>query len=57
MIHGDGKAQPSPRKSIVVVVGGSAAGPKVAARARRLDEQAEIVIIQKAPDLSMASCG
>jgi NADPH-dependent 2,4-dienoyl-CoA reductase/sulfur reductase-like enzyme/rhodanese-related sulfurtransferase len=29
----------------------------VAARARRLDEQAEIVIIQKAPDLSMASCG
>lgn len=41
----------------IVVVGGSAAGPKAAARARRLDEQAEIIILQKAPDLSMASCG
>jgi NADH dehydrogenase FAD-containing subunit len=35
----------------VVVIGGSAAGPKAAARARRLDENAEITIIQKAPDL------
>jgi len=41
----------------IVVVGGSAAGPKAAARARRLDENAEIIIIQKSPDLSMASCG
>ncbi|HOK92969.1 MAG TPA: FAD-dependent oxidoreductase, partial [Spirochaetota bacterium] len=41
----------------IVVIGGSAAGPKAAARARRLDEHAEITIIQKAPDLSMASCG
>ncbi len=41
----------------IVVVGGSAAGPKAAARARRLDEHAEIVIVQKGPDLSMASCG
>jgi NADPH-dependent 2,4-dienoyl-CoA reductase/sulfur reductase-like enzyme/rhodanese-related sulfurtransferase len=41
----------------LVVIGGSAAGPKAAARARRLDEHAEITIIQKAPDLSMASCG
>ena len=36
---------------------GSAAGPKAAAKARRLDEHAEITILQKAPDLSMASCG
>ena len=56
MIHGNGETQHSPVKRIVVV-GGSAAGPKAAARARRLDEQAEVVIIQKAPDLSMASCG
>ena len=35
----------------------SAAGPKAAAKARRIDENAEIFIIQKAPDLSMASCG
>ncbi len=41
----------------IVVVGGSAAGPKAAARARRMDEEAEITIIQKDADLSMASCG
>ncbi len=41
----------------IVVVGGSAAGPKAAARARRLDEHAEILLIQKSHDLSMASCG
>jgi NADPH-dependent 2,4-dienoyl-CoA reductase/sulfur reductase-like enzyme/rhodanese-related sulfurtransferase len=41
----------------IVVIGGSAAGPKAAAKARRLDEQAEVVILQKDPDLSMASCG
>lgn len=41
----------------IVVIGGSAAGPKAAARARRMDEKAEIIIIQKDPDLSMASCG
>jgi len=41
----------------IVVVGGSAAGPKAAAKARRLDQDAEITIIQKDPDLSMASCG
>jgi len=41
----------------IVVIGGSAAGPKAAARARRMDEDAEITIIQKDADLSMASCG
>ena len=41
----------------IIVIGGSAAGPKAAAKARRLDENAEITIIQKGPDLSMASCG
>jgi len=41
----------------IVVIGGSAAGPKAAARARRLDPNAEITIIQKDADLSMASCG
>ncbi len=41
----------------IVVIGGSAAGAKAAAKARRLDEFAEITIVQKAPDLSMASCG
>jgi NADPH-dependent 2,4-dienoyl-CoA reductase/sulfur reductase-like enzyme/rhodanese-related sulfurtransferase len=41
----------------IVVIGGSAAGAKAAAKARRLDEFAEITLVQKAPDLSMASCG
>jgi NADPH-dependent 2,4-dienoyl-CoA reductase/sulfur reductase-like enzyme/rhodanese-related sulfurtransferase len=41
----------------IVVIGGSAAGAKAAAKARRLDEFADITIIQKAPELSMASCG
>ncbi len=41
----------------IIVIGGSAAGPKAAARARRLDQDAEIILVQKDPDLSMASCG
>jgi len=41
----------------IVVIGGSAAGPKAAAKARRCDEHAEIVLLQKDPELSMASCG
>ncbi len=51
-------SHPVPEKNRrIVVVGGSAAGPKAAARARRLDEQAEITILQQAEDLSMAACG
>ncbi len=41
----------------IVVIGGSAAGPKAAARAKRLAPDAEVTIIQKAPEMSMASCG
>ncbi len=41
----------------IIVIGGSAAGPKAAARARRMDEFAGITMFQKGPDLSMASCG
>lgn len=41
----------------IVVIGGSAAGPKAAAKARRLDQNAEIVLVQKGSYLSMASCG
>ncbi|MCK4542992.1 MAG: FAD-dependent oxidoreductase [Spirochaetales bacterium] len=44
-------------KKKIVIVGGSAAGPKVASKARRLDQNAEITIIQKGRYLSMASCG
>jgi NADPH-dependent 2,4-dienoyl-CoA reductase/sulfur reductase-like enzyme/rhodanese-related sulfurtransferase len=55
MTSGKDSKERSPRR--IIVVGGSAAGPKAAARARRLDEQAEIVILERGPDLSMASCG
>jgi len=41
----------------ILVIGGSAAGPKAAAKARRMDQHADVTIIQKSPDLSMASCG
>ena len=41
----------------IVVIGGTAAGPKAAARAKRLDQDAEVFLLQKAPELSMASCG
>ncbi len=41
----------------IVVIGGSAAGAKAAAKARRCDQKAQITIVQKVPDLSMASCG
>ncbi len=44
-------------KKKILVIGGSAAGPKAAAKARRLDQVAEIVILQKNEYLSMASCG
>jgi len=47
----------SSRPLRILVIGGSAAGPKAAAKARRLDEHAAITIIQKEADLSMASCG
>ncbi len=41
----------------IVIIGGSAAGPKAASKARRLDQEAEIIMIQKGKYLSMASCG
>ncbi len=41
----------------IVVVGGVACGPKAAARARRLDPDAEITIIERGDLLSYAGCG
>ncbi|MBI9102166.1 MAG: FAD-dependent oxidoreductase [Spirochaetales bacterium] len=40
-----------------IIIGGSAAGPKTASKIRRMDQEAEITIIQKGKYLSMASCG
>ncbi|WP_354484013.1 FAD-dependent oxidoreductase [Paenibacillus sp. PvP094] len=41
----------------VVIVGGVAGGASAAARLRRLDEHAEIVIFEKGPYISFANCG
>ena len=41
----------------VVIVGGVAGGASCAARLRRLDENAEIVMVEKGPYVSYANCG
>jgi NADPH-dependent 2,4-dienoyl-CoA reductase/sulfur reductase-like enzyme/rhodanese-related sulfurtransferase len=41
----------------VIIVGGVAGGASCAARLRRLDEQAEIVVVERGPYISYANCG
>lgn len=41
----------------VIIVGGGAAGASCAARLRRLNEDAEIIIIEKTNEVSIANCG
>ena len=41
----------------VVIVGGVAGGASCAARLRRLDEKAEILIVERGPYVSYANCG
>jgi NADPH-dependent 2,4-dienoyl-CoA reductase/sulfur reductase-like enzyme/rhodanese-related sulfurtransferase len=41
----------------LLIIGGVAAGATAAARARRLDETAEITILEKGPYVSFANCG
>ena len=41
----------------LVIVGGVAGGASAAARARRLSEDAEIVVFERGPDVSFANCG
>jgi NADPH-dependent 2,4-dienoyl-CoA reductase/sulfur reductase-like enzyme/rhodanese-related sulfurtransferase len=41
----------------VVVIGGVAGGASCAARLRRLDEKAEILIVERGPYVSYANCG
>ncbi len=43
--------------SKVIIVGGVAGGASCAARLRRLDEQAEIVMVERGPYVSFANCG
>lgn len=41
----------------LVIVGGVAAGASAAAKARRCNEDAEIIMFEKGPDISYATCG
>ena len=41
----------------LLIVGGVAGGASAAARARRLDETAEIILFERGPDISFANCG
>jgi NADPH-dependent 2,4-dienoyl-CoA reductase/sulfur reductase-like enzyme/peroxiredoxin family protein/TusA-related sulfurtransferase/rhodanese-related sulfurtransferase len=41
----------------LLIVGGVAGGASSAARARRLDENAEIILFERGPDISFANCG
>lgn len=41
----------------LIIVGGVAGGASAAARARRLSEDAEIIVIERGPDVSFANCG
>ncbi|MGI5920976.1 MAG: FAD-dependent oxidoreductase [Syntrophomonadaceae bacterium] len=40
-----------------IIVGGVAAGASAAARLRRLDETAEIIMVERGEDISFANCG
>lgn len=41
----------------IIIVGGVAAGMSAAARARRHDESAEIIVLERGPEVSFANCG
>ena len=45
------------RPNRIIIVGGVAGGASAAARLRRLDEHAEIILIERGPDVSFANCG
>ena len=46
-----------PEQNRIVIIGGTACGPKSAARARRCDPAARITIIEQKENLSTATCG
>ena len=41
----------------VIIIGGVAGGASCAARLRRLDEKADILMVEKGPYVSYANCG
>lgn len=51
------KPSPTQEPSRIVIVGGVAGGMSAAARARRLDEHAEIIVLEQGDYVSFANCG
>jgi NADPH-dependent 2,4-dienoyl-CoA reductase/sulfur reductase-like enzyme/rhodanese-related sulfurtransferase len=47
----------SRRTGTTVIIGGVAGGMSAATRLRRLDESAEIIVLERGPDVSFANCG
>ena len=41
----------------IIIIGGVAGGASAAARARRLSEEAEIIVFERGPYVSFANCG
>jgi NADPH-dependent 2,4-dienoyl-CoA reductase/sulfur reductase-like enzyme len=52
-----GESVAAPKRRRVLIVGGVAGGASCAARLRRLDESAEIVMFDRGPHVSFANCG
>src|SRR5512146_602360 len=53
--HRLGESMNRPRR--ILVVGGVAGGASAATKARRTDEGAEIIILERGPYVSFANCG
>ncbi len=45
------------KRTRIVIIGGVAGGASAAARARRLSEDAEIILIERGENISFANCG
>jgi NADPH-dependent 2,4-dienoyl-CoA reductase/sulfur reductase-like enzyme/rhodanese-related sulfurtransferase len=57
MSHASDRSRRSGGPLKVVIVGGVAGGASCAARLRRLDENAEIIMVERGPYVSYANCG
>jgi NADPH-dependent 2,4-dienoyl-CoA reductase/sulfur reductase-like enzyme/rhodanese-related sulfurtransferase len=53
----DFDGQTKGRTMKLLIIGGVAGGASAAARARRLSEEAEIILFERGPDVSFANCG
>ncbi len=47
----------SNKKKRIIIIGGLSAGPSAAAKARRINEDCDIILFEKGGDISYATCG